>query len=353
MRQRGNGHLGASRLSGDGPRDRPAALGDQNGARQPALRPRAAPELAEEAGYGQSSGRGTLSRSAGAMVRGRLARLGASDGQPHPVGHRLPSQASPRPSAVAKMTTEDIDDFYGHLLRAAVGGQPLAPGTVARVHGVLHRALAQAVRWEWIWLNPARYRQPTTGAPGGDPSAESRAGGDAARHGPRRGGPGAVLLPETRGIDRRAAQPAPRAAVGRHRLGAWCGRLHPSARRRPERAGAWPDEDPPHLSGRARSTAPSTILHAHRSLAEARAGDGGGPCQRDAFVFSDAPDGASAVAAELGHEASSSRPPPSAGLPHLPAARPPSLHGDADARGRRTHRDRFPAASATPGRPRR
>jgi integrase len=57
---------------------------------------------------------------------------------------------------VAKVTTEDIDAFYGHLLRA--GGRndrPLAPGSVARVHGVLHRALAQAVRWEWIWLNPA------------------------------------------------------------------------------------------------------------------------------------------------------------------------------------------------------
>lgn len=62
---------------------------------------------------------------------------------------------------VAKLITEDIDDFYGHLLRA--GGrrdQPLAPGTVARVHGVLHRALAQAVRWEWIWLNPASNASP-------------------------------------------------------------------------------------------------------------------------------------------------------------------------------------------------
>ena len=63
--------------------------------------------------------------------------------------------------AVAKLTTEDIDDFYGHLLRA--GGrrdQPLAPGTVARVHGVLHGALAQAVRWEWTWLNPASNASP-------------------------------------------------------------------------------------------------------------------------------------------------------------------------------------------------
>jgi integrase len=57
---------------------------------------------------------------------------------------------------LAKLTGADIDDFYAHLLRT--GGRdnrPLAPGTVARVHGVLHRALAQAVRWDWIWLNPA------------------------------------------------------------------------------------------------------------------------------------------------------------------------------------------------------
>jgi Phage integrase, N-terminal SAM-like domain len=52
---------------------------------------------------------------------------------------------------IAKLTTEDIDDFYGHLLRAGGrNGRPLAPGTVARVHGVVHRALAaetSASRW--------------------------------------------------------------------------------------------------------------------------------------------------------------------------------------------------------------
>jgi hypothetical protein len=48
---------------------------------------------------------------------------------------------------LAKVTTADIDDFYGYLLRAGGrGDSPLAPGTVARVYGVLHRALAQAVR---------------------------------------------------------------------------------------------------------------------------------------------------------------------------------------------------------------
>jgi integrase len=67
---------------------------------------------------------------------------------------------------LVKLTTADIDDFYAHLLRA--GGRddrPLAPGTVARVHSVLHRALAQAVRWEWIWLNPASNATPPRVAP--------------------------------------------------------------------------------------------------------------------------------------------------------------------------------------------
>ena len=71
---------------------------------------------------------------------------------------------------VAKLTAGDIDDFYGHLLRAGGrDGHPLAPGTVHRIHVVLHRALAQAVRWEWIWLNPA-----STASPPRVPPAEVR-----------------------------------------------------------------------------------------------------------------------------------------------------------------------------------
>lgn len=71
---------------------------------------------------------------------------------------------------VTKLTAEDIDDFYGDLLRAGGRGyRHLAPGTVARVHGVLHRALAQAVRWEWIWVNPA-----TNASPPRVPPAEIR-----------------------------------------------------------------------------------------------------------------------------------------------------------------------------------
>lgn len=62
---------------------------------------------------------------------------------------------------VAKLTTADIDDLYAHLLRSGGrDGRPLASGTVHRIHVVLHRALAQAVRWEWVWLNPASQASP-------------------------------------------------------------------------------------------------------------------------------------------------------------------------------------------------
>jgi len=62
---------------------------------------------------------------------------------------------------VDKLTTSDIDDFYSHLLRSGGhNGRPLGAGTVHRIHVVLHRALAQAVRWEWIWVNPASSASP-------------------------------------------------------------------------------------------------------------------------------------------------------------------------------------------------
>jgi integrase len=62
---------------------------------------------------------------------------------------------------IEKLTTVDIDDFYGYLLRAGGRRQrPLTPGTVTRIHGVLHRALSQAVRRDWIWMNPASNASP-------------------------------------------------------------------------------------------------------------------------------------------------------------------------------------------------
>ena len=62
---------------------------------------------------------------------------------------------------LAQLTTVAIDDLYGRLLRGeGNGGVGLAPGTVHRIHGVLHRALAQAQRWDWIWTNPAAMASP-------------------------------------------------------------------------------------------------------------------------------------------------------------------------------------------------
>ena len=62
---------------------------------------------------------------------------------------------------LGQLTTVVIDDLYGRLLRGdGSGGVGLAPGTVHRIHGVLHRALAQAQRWEWIWINPATMASP-------------------------------------------------------------------------------------------------------------------------------------------------------------------------------------------------
>lgn len=57
---------------------------------------------------------------------------------------------------VGDVTAVMIDALYVEL--AETGGQRcqgLAPGTLARVHVVLRSALAQAVRWGWIWDNPA------------------------------------------------------------------------------------------------------------------------------------------------------------------------------------------------------
>jgi integrase len=67
--------------------------------------------------------------------------------------HLAPGLGSIR---VRDLTTAAIDDFYSQLrINGRHDGKPLSTGTVRRVHGVLHRALAQAMRWDWIWTNPA------------------------------------------------------------------------------------------------------------------------------------------------------------------------------------------------------
>lgn len=68
------------------------------------------------------------------------------------VRHHLVPQLGHLP--VADLTTTEIDALYARLLRSGRrDGAPLSPGTVRRVHSVLHRALAQAQRWDWIWTN--------------------------------------------------------------------------------------------------------------------------------------------------------------------------------------------------------
>lgn len=42
-----------------------------------------------------------------------------------------------------KVTTGDIDRFYRALHKGTPARRPLAPGTIRRIHGILHRALAQ------------------------------------------------------------------------------------------------------------------------------------------------------------------------------------------------------------------
>jgi integrase len=38
--------------------------------------------------------------------------------------------------------------------------RPLAPATVRRIHGIIHRALGQGVRWGWVAKNPAAQASP-------------------------------------------------------------------------------------------------------------------------------------------------------------------------------------------------
>jgi integrase len=62
---------------------------------------------------------------------------------------------------LAKLNPAEIDAFYQRL-RASGGvrGQPLAPATIRRIHGVLRRALGQGVKWGWLAVNPAASASP-------------------------------------------------------------------------------------------------------------------------------------------------------------------------------------------------
>jgi integrase len=71
--------------------------------------------------------------------------------------HLIPALGAIR---VGALTTAQVDAFYADLQR---GG--LSAGTVRLVHGVLHAAVAQAQRWEWIWMNPAAHASPPPHVP--------------------------------------------------------------------------------------------------------------------------------------------------------------------------------------------
>jgi Phage integrase, N-terminal SAM-like domain len=64
---------------------------------------------------------------------------------PH-LGHR----------AVGDVTPSEIDAFYAKLRSCGgVGGEPLMPGTLARIHVALRASLSQAMLWGWIGDNNA------------------------------------------------------------------------------------------------------------------------------------------------------------------------------------------------------
>ena len=64
-------------------------------------------------------------------------------------------------TSLARLKPAELDAFYRRLLESGgVGGRPLAPATVRRIHGILRRALNQGVKWGWIGVNPATATTP-------------------------------------------------------------------------------------------------------------------------------------------------------------------------------------------------
>jgi integrase len=62
---------------------------------------------------------------------------------------------------LSKLGAADLDRFYRRLReKGGRAGRPLAPATIRRAHGILHRALGQGVRWGWLAVNPASSATP-------------------------------------------------------------------------------------------------------------------------------------------------------------------------------------------------
>lgn len=56
---------------------------------------------------------------------------------------------------LASLTTHNIQCFYNNLLNPSNDSSPLSPKTIKNIHGVLHRALQQAVENRYIKTNPS------------------------------------------------------------------------------------------------------------------------------------------------------------------------------------------------------
>ncbi len=54
-----------------------------------------------------------------------------------------------------RLSAVDIDRFYARLRTSGASGRPLSPASVHRVHNVVHRALAQGVKWGLLARNVA------------------------------------------------------------------------------------------------------------------------------------------------------------------------------------------------------
>jgi len=62
---------------------------------------------------------------------------------------------------LSKLGADDLDRFYRRLReKGGRAGRPISPATIRRTHGILHRALAQGVRWGWLTQNPASSASP-------------------------------------------------------------------------------------------------------------------------------------------------------------------------------------------------
>lgn len=62
---------------------------------------------------------------------------------------------------VKDLTARHLDGLYSHLLaKGNAKGGKLAAASVRRVHTILHAALEQAVRWDYITANPAARARP-------------------------------------------------------------------------------------------------------------------------------------------------------------------------------------------------